>query len=275
MNEEYTAKVTRGSTEAEVDWPQRIGVPSIDLDKPALVSGGASVILTKVGEKIKGKITEYSFIPKVREEYTARVTEGSTEAGIDWPQKIGVPQVKLGHPAEATMDATVEITDVGSEICGRIIRYDSIPNIDEKIKINAKRGNVSARSRSYSVELEAEPVASGKATAIVKKKSLPVVAKITEYDIVSEDDVVSAKTEKDRSRVAEPYTGNYEIKLNKEKQKKGFLKSRITRIDSSGVYGNIEQNGVERESNNNSKGPQNPLKSGDSSKNDLISRRQL
>ena len=255
---------------------KRVNSLPIQLNKPAIVGGKASVRLTQTSGKLKGVLEEYGFLPRIRERYAGNVSQGSTDARVSWPEEIDVPSVKLDYPAEATMGATIEITDTGGEVRGRIVEY-AIPDVGEEIEIKVKRGNKSAQTRSgsYSVDLEYEPVASGKATAIVKKKSLPLLAEISGYGIISEGDVVGAKIPEGPTKVAQSYSGSYEIILDEEQDSKKYLKVRILKIDESGIYGTVEK--VKRDFNSEQQptNPRNPFATGNSSKNNLLSGRQL
>lgn len=114
------AKLERG-TATGITNDNRVNEIPIELNKPAIVSGNVSVKLTQIGGKLQGVVKKYGFLPLIRGQYSGKVVEGSTEAKINWPEKIGVPSVKLEYPADATMDATIEITRVGGEICERIV----------------------------------------------------------------------------------------------------------------------------------------------------------
>lgn len=271
------AKLEKGSATC-VSSDNRINDLPIELNKPAIVGGKGSVRLTQITKKLQGVVEEYPFLPRIREKYSGKVFQGSTEAKIDWPEKADVPSVELEYPADATMNASIEIIGIGNNIQGRVLKYHSIPEEDETIKISVERGNDTAYSSlGYYVELESEAITSGKALATVTKSALPASAKISEYNVVSSGDVVNAKLPEGQTDIAQPYTGDFEILLEEEKEKEGYTKVRILRVDESGVYGREDEDAIpDSTPDNDSSESKNPFMSGGrDNRSDLISGRKL
>lgn len=282
VGDRVSAKVKRLSEKAQLDQDNFDSV-SIDLEKPVVIGGNATVELTDVDGGLSGKIVDLDFIPQAGEQYQMSVERGSDSAKPKWDNFRGVETIDLRNESLASGEATIEITRIGNRFKGQIVDYVEPLAPGDQVRAVVTKNRREAQSISPECDLMLDEVADLDGEAVVEVHDeikvddgiTPPRATLLSYDALpSEGETINARIAGNR-RVAYTYGDEYRIDLSQRASDTGFGKIKITRVDRTDLEGRVVQSGFEGESKDDDATKKNPFAGNSTSRNTDITGKKL
>lgn len=220
----------------EEDWVQ--------LDISHSISGEVKVKMTQVSHPLQGTLVELPpEIPNSGEQVRAFVTRQNDNAyakPVDFTGRLRIPD-----GAEVTGFVTVEITNAGTSLQGKIVEYEGMPSKGDVVQASVRRGSPPSKAQTtvgnIDIHLQEQVLATGEVDVQITESSQLLKGKIISYrDLLPEvGDIVSAEIESHTTlSMGHPLHYSYVIHILDSDDYEGHAEVEIIEVDDR-VVGDV------------------------------------